>query len=339
MTRPTEDGYAAGGPEAGGDPEVDPPPASDVGAGANADTGDPGVAPASERSVLPPDRRPSTSLLTWGTVAVVLIIVIVLVAVKLTGNSSTTTGSTSPPPQPAPSAVVQAVTKIPASVYDAVGDDSPDAAVTPPSLLDAQPPLTIKGKPAVVFVGSEPCPYCAAERWAVVAALSRFGTFSGLESLESSSNEAFAGTPTFSFADTRYKSRYIAAELVEHYGTAKNSAGTSYSVLEPLTPVERSVLKRYGNVASGGAGSLLPFLDIANRAVARGGMFSPSIFQQLSATDVASGLTDAKDPATQAIVAAANELSASICAVDGQRPTAVCSSRGVTATRVAASKG
>ena len=40
--------------------------------------------------------------------------------------------------------------------------------------------LTADGKPLVLYVGAEYCPYCAAERCAMVQALSRFGTFSNL---------------------------------------------------------------------------------------------------------------------------------------------------------------
>ena len=36
-------------------------------------------------------------------------------------------------------------------------------------------------------------------------------------------------------------------------------------------------------------------------------------------------------PLTQAVVTAANEITASICAVDGDGPAAVCESRGVLA--------
>ena len=42
------------------------------------------------------------------------------------------------------------------------------------------PPLTIGGKPAIVFVSEESCPFCAAERWSLVVALSHFGTWSHL---------------------------------------------------------------------------------------------------------------------------------------------------------------
>lgn len=276
-------------------------------------------------------RRPATSLLTWGTVALVLVIVIVLVVIKLTGTSTVPTSSAPAPPTPAPPTIVHAVTSIPASVYDAVGITSPDAAVAPPVLLHGQPALSREGKPEVLFVGDEFCPYCAAERWALVAALSRFGTFSVLDQTQSGSNEAFPGTPTFTFAGARYSSKYVAVDLVEHYGDQKNGAGTAYAVLQRLTNTERSLMSTYDRVTPAVPGGVVPFVDVANEAVVAGGSFSPSIFEQLSVTDIANGLTDPKDPATQAIVTAANYLAAVICQADGQLPTNVCVGSGVSA--------
>ncbi|MGH3290263.1 MAG: DUF929 family protein, partial [Trebonia sp.] len=42
------------------------------------------------------------------------------------------------------------------------------------------PPLTRGGKPEVLYVGAEYCPYCAMENWPLIVALSRFGQFTGL---------------------------------------------------------------------------------------------------------------------------------------------------------------
>ena len=42
-------------------------------------------------------------------------------------------------------------------------------------------PLSSGGKPEVLYVGTEFCPYCAAESWSLIVALSRFGQFSGLQ--------------------------------------------------------------------------------------------------------------------------------------------------------------
>ncbi len=285
----------------------------------------------------PPDpgaatRRPATSLLTWATVALVLGIVVALVVIKVTGSATVNTSAAVVTPTPASPAVVKAATTIPAAVYDTVGVTSTDAALTPPELLHGQPALTSGGKPEVVFVGDEFCPYCAAERWALVAALSRFGSFGDtLYAMQSGSDEAFPGTPTFTFDGTRYRSQYVAATLVEHYGDQRNGAGTAYAVLERLTPGVRALLDKYGRRTAGSPGGVVPFVDVANEAVVSGGQFSPSVLQQLSASQIATGLTDPKDPATQAIVASANYLSAVICQADGQLPVQVCASSGVSA--------
>jgi hypothetical protein len=47
------------------------------------------------------------------------------------------------------------------------------------------PPLTENGKPEVLYVATEFCPYCVAENWALIVALSRFGSFSGLSTSRS----------------------------------------------------------------------------------------------------------------------------------------------------------
>lgn len=279
-------------------------------------------------------RRPTgTSLLTWGTVALVLLIVVVLVVAKLTGSTPSTTSNTAAPPQPAPAAVVAAVTKIPATVYDTVGVTSSVAMVTPPTVVHGQAPLDYGGKPGVLFVGSEFCPFCAAERWAVAAALSRFGRFTVLPQSESGSQEVFASTPTFTFDGARYESRYIGTDFVETYSDARDSTGTGYGPLEQLTRGQRALLRRYRRSSSPTA--VAPFLDVDNQAVQVGGLFSPAVLQQLSMSQIATGLADPKDPATQAIVAAANYLSAAICDADGGRPASVCTSKGVQAAQAA----
>ena len=89
------------------------------------------------------------------------------------------------PSMPAPSSLVSTVASVPGSVYDAVGVSSPANPVTPPgragngnaptwlATQDDGPPL-----PVVFFYGAEFAPYAAVERWPLILALSRFGTFS-----------------------------------------------------------------------------------------------------------------------------------------------------------------
>src|SRR5580704_4304478 len=75
--------------------------------------------------------------------------------------------------QPVDPAVLAAVTQIPSSVYDAVGLGN---AGNGPKPLTGAPALQSGGKPEVLYIGAEYCPFCAAERWAMIAALGRFGT-------------------------------------------------------------------------------------------------------------------------------------------------------------------
>ena len=72
--------------------------------------------------------------------------------------------------QEAPAALVQAVTDIPASVFNSVGDPSEPVISDATSVVRGTPSLTIHGLPAVVWVGALFCPGCAAERWALVPA-------------------------------------------------------------------------------------------------------------------------------------------------------------------------
>ena len=63
------------------------------------------------------------------------------------------------------------------------------------------------------------------------------------------------------------------------------------------------------------------------------GGYTASDFQAqgLSQSQIAGNLNTPASPLTQAVVTAANEITASICAVDGDRPDAVCASKGVEA--------
>ena len=65
--------------------------------------------------------------------------------------------------------------------------------------VNGGPPL-----PVVFFYGAEFAPYAAAERWPLILALSRFGTFNQLGLMQSSSTTAFANLSTFTFWKVSY---------------------------------------------------------------------------------------------------------------------------------------
>jgi len=277
----------------------------------------------------PPRRRIPMALVTWAFVLLIVLIIVVLLVIKVTRGSTTVAP---PPVTAAPTGDVRAVTSIPLAVFDAVGAPAP--AGPGPAVLGSQPPLTIGGRTGVVFVGAEFCPYCAAARWALVAALGRFGTFSHLGATTSSADEAFASTPTFSFDGATFHSRYVSLAAVELYGaTPSATAPAGYAQLHGPSPLEQALLRRYDTAPFVAGTGTLPFIDVGNRVVLSGdGVgFSPGILDGASIGQIASELSDPSNPVTQAVLGMANELTAAICASTGERPTALCSSSGVIA--------
>lgn len=284
----------------------------------------------------------SGTAIAWGAVGLVLVVIVVLVIVKVTSGSSS--NSTYTPVTPAPASVVNDVTTIPASVYDKVGVAIPAVATpAPPITIANQPPLTLGGKtPAMFYLGAEYCPYCAAERWAMVAALSRFGTFSGLKVTASAYNDqAGPNTRTFSFQGSTFTSKYISFFPVEQYTNVPTSNG--YTPLDNPTKEETKVVTTYSDpkyIPGAVAGQVgYPFVDIGNKVLISGATYNPKLLTNLSHQDIAGGLNDPTNPVTQAIVGTANYITAGICASTNQQPSNVCQSSGVKAAAKALKLG
>ncbi len=298
-------------------------------------TSTPGSAPNDGPAVAVPVRRAPMALVTWAFVILILVIVVVLLVVKVTRG---TTAVVPPPVAPAPASVVQAATSVPAAVLNTVGAPAPDGPA--PVVLSGQPALVVGGRAAVVYVGSEFSPYCAAARWALVVALSRFGTFGHLGATSSSGAEAFPGIQTFSFDGASYRSRLVSWTGVEEYGPTLNATEPAgFALLHRPDPLARSLLARYGSDPGSGAGdrstggATLPFIDIGNRVVAEGAGigFSPGALQGVSMAQIATDLSDPTSPVAQAVLGAANEFTAAICATTAETPARVCRSAGVRA--------
>jgi len=307
--------------------------AAKAGAGKGGNTPRPGARPTPASK----PRRLSGAMLAWGAVGLVIVIVAVLVIVKLASNTTTSTTDFTPV-TPAPASVVHDVTNIPTAVYDKVGITSPQVQVSPPTVLTGQPPLTLAGRtPAMLYYGAEYCPYCAAERWAMTAALSRFGTWSNLKTTASSHTDIYAATNTFSYYGATLTSPYLAFSGVEQYTNVPlPSASPPYTTLQNPTKEELAVLTTYSSSkfnpnASSSGGISFPFVNIGNKALFSGASFSPGVLANLSWTDIAGGLRDPTNPATQAIVATSNYMSAAICASTKGAPASVCASSGVQA--------
>jgi hypothetical protein len=172
------------------------------------------------------------------TVGVPLVVVVAaLVAVKLaTGAGGPKSGQ---PASAAARGVIAQVSSVPASVLDEVGVGT---AAQKPSKITASA-LTADGKPRVLYVGAEYCPYCATERWTMVVALSRFGTFTGLGHTASSPSDVYPNTATLSFHGAGYTSRNLSFTGKEIQ--SNQVAGGQYTTLDKLSAADQALYARY----------------------------------------------------------------------------------------------
>jgi Domain of unknown function (DUF929) len=218
-------------------------------------------------------------------------------------------------------AVTSAIAGVPASAFDSVGPGTAAGLAA----TSGQPLLTADGKPEVLYIGGEYCPFCAAERWALAAALSRFGAFTGLSLIHSSPTDVYPSTPTLSFYKSGYTSRYLTFTPVEWFGEAADPATPfGHAYLQQLTAQQAALFARYANAS-------VPFVDIGNKYLVPEAQYLPSALSGMSWSAVAAAMRTPSSPVAKDIDGAANIISAAICKLTNGHPTSVCSSAGVTA--------
>jgi hypothetical protein len=213
---------------------------------------------------------------------------------------------------------IQQGVSVPDATLEAVGLPS---VVTPPSSYSGQQTLTDQGKPAIVYVGAEFCPFCAMQRWALVVALSRFGTFSHLgQIISSSSTDVYPGIQSWSFDGSSFSSPSVTFDPAEIYSSTPTASGNGYEPLQSLSPLQKQVYDAYDQTNRG-----WPFLDIGNHFVAVGSATSPAVLEGLSLDQTASDVSDPSSAVAQAIDGTANYFIAAICSVVGNDAAPVCS--------------
>jgi|HubBroStandDraft_2_1064218.scaffolds.fasta_scaffold187447_1 thiol-disulfide isomerase/thioredoxin len=248
----------------------------------------------------------------------VLVIVIGLIVWKsATGGSASTGGLT-----PAES-VTKQIQTVPVSTLNSVGAGSASKLIA----TTGQARLTSGGKPEIVYMGAEYCPYCAAERWAMVVALSRFGTFSNLQYIHSDAEDVYPNTPTLSFYKSTYTSKYVDFEPVEMEGLTEGSA------LQTPTSAQSALMSKFDAapyVPKADAGSF-PFLDIGNQYLVIGAQYIPSDLSKLTWAQVATDMRNPSSTVAKDIDGAANTITAGICKITPDAPAGICTSAGVKA--------
>ncbi len=272
-------------------------------------------------------------LLASGSVVAVLAIVLVFVIVKLnnspTAPSASASSSASPqglsngPTGSALTPVVAKVTSVPASALNAVGNGG--GAVTGKPTTITGPALTANGKPEMLYIGAEYCPYCAAERWAMIVALSRFGTFKGLATVHSAVSNGGGGsepdpdTPTWTFANATYSSPYLTFTPVEETTNIPDPSNGAYTPLQTPTSAEQALVTKYA-----GANGSIPFVDFGNKYLISGASYDPGVLDGLSWATIATDLSNPNSAVAKAVDGTANYITAAICKMTGNQPASAC---------------
>lgn len=255
-------------------------------------------------------------------VAVIVVIIAVAVGVVISNrpNTPATNGNS------AAAAEIAKLGSLPASAFGAAGVPTESNAI--PQKIPDGTVLMDGTKPKVSYVGAEFCPYCATERWSLVAALERFGNFTGLTETRSAQNEG--DIPTVSFVGSTYKSDDISFQAVE----------TQDRDHKPLEQMPTDLEKLFGKynappyVPEKSAGAI-PWMFYGTHQTVGSGVPVQSftnLAQDTAWTTIVDQMRTGKGEYGQPIMANANAITAQICQLTKGKPTDVCTSPAVVKT-------
>ena len=272
-------------------------------------------------------------LIAGGSILAVIIVIVAFIVIKASSSPSKppTTSSANGPTGSALASVVAKVTSVPASTLNTVGIGGGAVSATPQTIKGGTA-LTSGGKPEMLYMGAEYCPYCAAERWSMIVALSRFGTFSGLATVHSGIKngageaEPYPSTPTWTFVNARYTSKYLTFTSVEMQTNIPDASNGSYTTLQTPTAAQNTLIDKYDVAPYTTENGALPFIDFDNKYLIIGASYNPGVLSGLSWSTIATDLHNSSSPVAQAVDGTANYITAAICKMTGNQPASACTS-------------
>jgi Domain of unknown function (DUF929) len=255
-------------------------------------------------------RKPVAGTPSWVMPVAVVVGLAVLVTAFLIIRWYTTP---LPPKAPSPDTTAQVIaiiTNLPSSDFETVGQGTANNLIKP---VSGSTLTGATGKPEVIYIGAEFCPYCAAQRWPLIIALSRFGTWSGLQTTTSSSTDVSPNTITFTFRSATFTSEYVDFHSVE-------TLDRDQKQLQTPSPTDQQLIDRYDS------GGTIPFLDFGNHYASTGAYYLPDVISGMSWLALADTLKQPDSTQARAIIGSANLITAAICKMNGDQPSSVCSS-------------
>lgn len=277
--------------------------------------------PRKTRATQAAARRRNQRLLAGGAIAVVVVVIVALIVVKVAGGFGG--GGSSTDVKTANSATVAKVVATMAAVPSAtLASASKTTKVSLAKLFPAVGgTLTKGGKPEVLYLGAEYCPYCAATRWSVIMALSKFGTFSHLGQIHSSSTDVYPNTETFSFYRSTYTSKYLTFTSVEELTVSKQPLQTATAAQTNLLEKNESTVLPASEMANGGS---IPFIDFGGKKFLVGQLYDPQVLAGLSFVQIGQQLKNPNSDVAINIDGGAGKFMKVLCQLTHDQPAAAC---------------
>jgi hypothetical protein len=242
------------------------------------------------------------------------------VTISPAAASARTDGST-----PISPGVYDAVTTVPVATLDAVGAKNVAGPLQFGVAKLNDGAITRNGKPVFLSANLAWCPHCAANSWAIVVALERFGDFAKLRVLDTGTyfanhggHPGFSHTKGISFLNNGYTSPYLEFDAV----IVEDLKGRKF---QKLTTAQKAALK----FTDGG----YPATNIGGLYGTVGSGYGPESLRgaKLTPQKIANALHNPSSPIAKRVDGLANFFSAAICRATGNMPEDVCSSPGVQA--------
>jgi hypothetical protein len=188
-----------------------------------------------------------------------------------------------------------------------VGTNSGNSTFIPKKVLGKfmqvsnHPLKNSSGKSLIFFMGAGFCPFCASERWAIVSALSNFGSWQGLvETASADHDEKYLNIPTVNFVRAKYTSEYL--EFVGRETTDRN--------FEPLQELDE---RDYEILDTFNPDQIIPFLLIDGQFMQVGSGYSPQLLEGMSHAKLKAEVQNPTSSVGKAIKTEADNITALIC--------------------------
>ncbi|QBD78471.1 DUF929 domain-containing protein [Ktedonosporobacter rubrisoli] len=261
-------------------------------------------------------RRANNSTWYWIGGIVALVVVVVVAFVFLARQPATPPAV---PQGPTAQANFKDLTKVDPTLLASIGTGNAQNLMKP---LPGGTPAAKgpDGKPQFFYMGGEFCPFCGAQRWSMIVALSRFGTFSQLSPIISGEDSV----PSYTFHGSTYSSQYVDFVSVE----TSDNQGVAF---EKPTAEQMQLFQKYDAppyTSEQNKGSI-PFILIGNQFTSTGSYFDPQVLIGHSHEDIIKQLKDPNSAIARGVLGSANYLTAAICNITQNQPADVCTAKPI----------